>query len=585
MRTERLPLAIAIVLGFSFWIIDAAIDSLFFHDESFLKSLLFDPGAIELYMRSVAFGMFLIFGVIISKTVAKQISIRKEAERSKKRFMVLLEQASDAIVLTNLEGRLLYVNFRAVKLCGYSRDELLNKHFSELHPQKELERVSEAFRNTTKEGVGALDDTAILRKDGTIVAVDITGSLIEFEGEKLIQASFRDITAHKLLEDTIRNIAEGVSAETGEKFFSSMVCHLSRILGVEYSFLGELKVEEPEQVEVLAICAHGDLIDNFTYNIAHSPSENVVGGDLCCYPREVQKQFPKDHMLKNMNAECYAGIPLFSSKGLPLGILTVLGCQPLRNTQIVKYALKVFATRAAAELERKRSEDALKQSESNLRALSHQILTAQENERERLAADLHDVIGQTLGSIKIRLDTLLKKAMMHEGKVEAEALRDLIPVVRGAMEEVRAMGSDLRPSTLDSLGLISTINWFCREFNATYTDISVEVRAEIEEDKIPASLKVQIFRILQEALNNVAKHSKADSVQVYLGLKDELIVLNIEDNGSGMDLEHTMTSEDGSRGFGIPSMKQRTEYSGGAFSLESIYGEGTSVQASWPISA
>ena len=585
MRTEHHVLAVAVALGFSFWIVDSAIDSLFFYDESFLESLLFDVDGVELYMRSLVVVLFLVFGLIVSRILVKQERIQKSLQDSEKRYMTLIEQASDAILLTDLEGKLLDSNNKAVELFGYSKHEFLNKHYIELHPEEEAERVAEAFRNATTQGLGTLNNTAILRKNGTTLPVDITGSAISFKGERLVQGIFRDITERKREEETIRNIAEGVSADTGERFFHSLVNHLSRILGMEYSFVGELVDKERKQVEVIAFSAHSDVIDNLTYDLPHTPCETVVDKGLCYYPRDVQKQFPKDHKLKDMNAESYVGIPLLNSRGLPIGIMAVFGCQPLRDDKLVISTLQVFAARASAELERKRVEEELRQSESALRGLSAELLNAQENERARLAADLHDGIGQTLGSLKVRVETILKKATLSNGKVDVEQLKDLITVTKTAMEEVRNISMDLRPATLGSLGLIVTINWLCREFMSTYNDIGVEVRTEIQENEIPESLKIPIFRILQEALNNVAKHSEAHSVQVYLGLKDGHITLAIKDNGRGVDLNSVFPTKDGKRGFGIPSMKQRTEYSGGSFSLDSEEGRGTSVQASWPITA
>jgi PAS domain S-box-containing protein len=585
MRTEHRVLAVAVVLGFSFWIVDSAIDSLVFYDESFLESLLFDVDGIELYMRSLVVVLFLVFGLIVSRILVKQERIQKSLQDSEKRYMSLLEQASDAIILTDFEGKLLDVNNKALELFGYPKHKFLNKHYIELHPQEEAERVSEAFRNATKQGSGALNNTAILRKNGTTLPVDITGSVVAFKGERLVQAIFRDITERKREEETIRNIAEGVSAETGERFFHSLVNHISAILGLEYSFVGELVTEERKQVEIVALSAHSDVIDNLTYDLPNTPCETVVDKGLCYYPRDVQKQFPKDHKLKDMNAESYVGIPLTNSRGLTIGIMAVVGCQPLRHDKLVISTLQVFAARAAAELERKRVEEALRQSESALRGLSAELLNAQENERARLAADLHDGIGQTLGSLKVRIETILKKTTLSDAKVDVEQLKDLITVTKTVMKEVRNISSDLRPATLGSLGLIVTINWLCREFMSTFNDIGVEVRTEIQENEIPESLKIPIFRILQEALNNVSKHSEAHSVQVYLGLKDGYITLVIKDNGCGVDLSGLIHLKDGKPGFGIPSMKQRTEYSGGSFSFESKEGRGTLVQASWPITA
>jgi signal transduction histidine kinase len=136
---------------------------------------------------------------------------------------------------------------------------------------------------------------------------------------------------------------------------------------------------------------------------------------------------------------------------------------------------------------------------------------------------------------------------------------------------------DLRPSTLDDLGIVATIGWFCREFQKIYSTIHIEKQLDVQENEIAARLKTVIYRILQEAMNNIAKHSKADFMHLFLKKKDGRIELMIRDNGAGFDLENSK------RGFGLDSMRERTELSGGTFTTESTPGSGTTIWAIWPI--
>jgi len=137
---------------------------------------------------------------------------------------------------------------------------------------------------------------------------------------------------------------------------------------------------------------------------------------------------------------------------------------------------------------------------------------------------------------------------------------------------------------LDDLGLLATLSWFCRRYQAIYTGIKVELEQALEERDIPDSLKIVIFRVTQEGMNNVAKHAKADLVHLSLRKMDGGIELVLEDNGQGFDLKKVLGSESTKRGFGLTSMKERTELSGGAFAIESAEGKGTTVRASWPLS-
>ena len=142
---------------------------------------------------------------------------------------------------------------------------------------------------------------------------------------------------------------------------------------------------------------------------------------------------------------------------------------------------------------------------------------------------------------------------------------------------------DLRPSTLDDLGIVATISWFCREFEATHPQINVEKKITAKEESIPLRIKTTIYRILQEGMNNVAKHSNSQLVYIFLERKEGRIELRIEDNGQGFNVENVLEGKVGKRGVGLASMKERTELAGGLFLLHSIEGGGTNINASWPV--
>ena len=240
----------------------------------------------------------------------------------------------------------------------------------------------------------------------------------------------------------------------------------------------------------------------------------------------------------------------------------------------------LFVSRSLAK--RRRAEEALQRSEKELRLLSSQLLTIQENERGRIARELHDELGTSLASIKIRLETLIKQATSETDTLSVELLQDLVSVVQKSVEEVRNVSMALRPSTLDALGIISTITWFCREFQKVYPDIRIETEIDIQEDEVAEPLKIIIYRIIQEALQNVGKHSKADTIRICLQKTDGMIELAVEDNGSGFDTDEAFSVEASMRGFGLGSMKERTELSDGTFVIDSVKAKGTIIRASWP---
>jgi signal transduction histidine kinase/HAMP domain-containing protein len=229
-----------------------------------------------------------------------------------------------------------------------------------------------------------------------------------------------------------------------------------------------------------------------------------------------------------------------------------------------------------------RVEADLRKSQTDLRQLSMALLNAQEKERKMVAGEIHDSIGASLAATKFKVETALKE--MGDGNRQASvALESIIPIVHGAIEEARRIQMSLRPSILDDLGILMTINWFCRQFEATYSNIRIRKEIDIEEHEVPDPLKIVIYRVLQEALNNIAKHSKAAVVLLFLRKTGQVIELVIRDSGEGFDLSEAQSRIGTSRGLGLDSMRERTELSGGSFSIESNKGKGTVIRASWPL--
>ncbi len=187
-----------------------------------------------------------------------------------------------------------------------------------------------------------------------------------------------------------------------------------------------------------------------------------------------------------------------------------------------------------------------------------------------------------MSAIKYTVEHALERFDKSRDTPTAELLQATIPVIQEAIEEVRGIEMGLRPSMLDDLGILATISWLCREFETIYSGISIEKEISINEDEVPDRLKTVIYRVLQEALNNVAKHGKADQVHVCLRRNKGSIELEIKDNGLGFDIKEALSIDGSQRGLGIASMRERTELSGGSFTIESTRGAGTTVRALWP---
>lgn len=232
---------------------------------------------------------------------------------------------------------------------------------------------------------------------------------------------------------------------------------------------------------------------------------------------------------------------------------------------------------------REAAEKALRMSSRELAVLTEQLMNAQENERKRIAHELHDTAGQALSAIKYgleRAEVLARQGRMNDPR---PALERAVIGVQSVIDEVRSIAMNLRPSLLDDLGAASAVTWFCREFIATYPFIELAVRIDLDDGDIPARLATAVFRGVQELLNNVARHAQARHARVTLEARDNLLMLEVSDDGIGFDPGETVVSL--RHGHGIRNVRERAEMTGGRFTLAPPPGGGTLARVEWTLGA
>jgi signal transduction histidine kinase len=231
--------------------------------------------------------------------------------------------------------------------------------------------------------------------------------------------------------------------------------------------------------------------------------------------------------------------------------------------------------------EHHQTEAALRRSQEQLRDLSRKIVDAQENERKLMAQDIHDSISGSLAAIKFALEEKLD-SMGENPSPEEISLEKIISQVDDTIQESRRISAHLRPSLLDDMGLLSTVFWFCREFEKLHPGIQIEKKLDIAEDEIPEVLKVVVYRVMQEAMNNSARHGDATRISLKLGKRDNRIEFSIADNGCGFDPEEKFTESKVLSGFGLVGMRDRALLCDGKFEIASGKGKGTTVHISLP---
>ncbi len=225
----------------------------------------------------------------------------------------------------------------------------------------------------------------------------------------------------------------------------------------------------------------------------------------------------------------------------------------------------------------------LKQSDhlqEELRRLSRQILSAQEDERKKISRELHDVIAQTLTGINVRLAKLKKEAAANTKGLDQNIARTQ-RLVEHSVSIVHRFARELRPTVLDDLGLIPALHTFMKGFRKQ-TGMQVSLSAFAEVEQLTGERRTVLFRVAQEALNNASRHSHASRVDVKIKKLDGAVCMTIKDNGKGFPVEHTLHSKKNKR-LGLLGMRERLDMVGGKFAVTSAPRKGTTVLAQIPL--
>jgi signal transduction histidine kinase len=223
-----------------------------------------------------------------------------------------------------------------------------------------------------------------------------------------------------------------------------------------------------------------------------------------------------------------------------------------------------------------RLEDRARLQYAELKELSARLLQAQEEERRALSRELHDEVGQALSAVLVETRNLSSGLALRSEDQLRGHVETIKGLVEGTVRVVRNMALLLRPSMLDDLGLIPALKWQAREASKS-TPMDVTVAAELDSDELPDEYKTCIYRVVQEALHNSARHSHATSVRIRVEQQQNRLFLNIQDDGQGFDVQHT-------KGLGLLGIQERVTRLGGTFQVHSQPGRGTRLSIELPVS-
>jgi hypothetical protein len=231
--------------------------------------------------------------------------------------------------------------------------------------------------------------------------------------------------------------------------------------------------------------------------------------------------------------------------------------------------------------ERKRAEEALRQSEKQLRHLSVQLLTAQETERKRISRELHDELGQALTVMKLHINYIEKNLEEQQTELKEECEK-AVEYIDQVIENVRRLSRDLSPIILEDFGLSAAIRWLVGNFAKRYA-IKVALDMADIDTMISPDAHTSVYRIVQEALTNIGKHSQATNVSLTVREDTGFVWFSIEDDGKGFDAINAATNHFEEKGLGLATMKGRARMLGGTLLVRAKEGKGTRISLSIPV--
>lgn len=521
--------------------------------------------------------------------------------QSEEKFRALFEQSSLGAAIINLEKEIIeQVNNGLVKMLGYTADQLAQRPFHDLLLPDDQIQVEKWFASVKIQEEASFK--LHLRTIGgeTIIAL-MPCRLVRMEEESVLVAYFIDITDKERAEKETKLQLDRVTALSElsqalmrtmdqQDIFRVLYEKIRQVLPADFFLVALGQEESPELVpEFYAVGSTiGDEnAKNIWGTVVKDPevSEAIARHRMIICDWTV-RPFPFfQKLLLGTNGEPLRSaifIPIASRKSNQ-GMLCVQSTLPRAYMPSHLEMLRGLVAQTSLALSNAKTLMAYREQEENLQRLNVQILTAQETERGRISRELHDGIGQQLTAMKYLLESIRASARSNDEKkleaciTEARSLATLI------IEDLRAISLDLRPTMLDDLGLKPTLEWFTNQF-AQRHEIKVDMDCRVQGDNsIAPEVSTTSYRIIQEALANVAKHSEATNVRIALFKKDGKLHLEVDDDGNGFSptLLHNKQVTQGCSG--VLNMKERARVLGGSFSLESSNGQGTQLRVELPL--
>lgn len=467
--------------------------------------------------------------------------------KSEEKYRLVVENANEAIVIIQ-DGLFRYVNPKAIKIMGYSKEELTSRPFIDfIHPE-ERDFITERHLKRLKGGsLPNIYSTRIIDGEGTTKWLEVNSVLITWMGRPATLSFFNNITERKKAEESLRLLEAAVQQAKDSIIITTAnpVRPTSKIVFVNPAFSSMTGYSAEEVIGKPSLILQGPGTEGMDWvRLESSWSQGKV-----FYLETVS--YRKDGTPFNLEWQI---IPLRDEKG--------------KVTHFVSIQRDIT--------ERKVAEEKLREYQKQLRSLASELSLAGEEERRRLATDLHDHIGQTLAITKLKLGAL-------RDLLPSDDSRDFLSEIRSLVEKTinytKSLTFELSPPILYELGFEATIEWLGEQIQKQHS-IIVEMANDGLSKPLDRDVSILMFQIMRELFMNIVKHARAAKVAVAMKRKGDAIEVMVEDDGIGFDI-----SKVDKNSFGFFSIRERLKHFGGTLVIETEPGAGTRVRLTAPVRA
>ncbi len=524
-------------------------------------------------------------------SVQNDITEQKEAEEMLITRSHVLENMAEGVNIADENGIILYCNSAFEDMWGYRRDELIGKHVSILNaatPEENKQIIENVLKELQKSGFWR-GEFFNMRKDGSLFYTDAHISTIDIPEKRIWISVQNDITESKReeKEKSLRAAEMKALYQTSleinkladiDNLLNDIVKRAVTLLNVNRGELSLIQKND-KSLEIAAVFPPNEKLIGTTINISQGLAGRIAKSGEPYMLHEIKNKGEGRFGQLDGDSYRFLGVPLKVQERV-IGVLSIFDeYHPNAFEEESIQLLSLFAAQAAIAVENSSLFNQVYDGRRELRFLSERLMRVNEDERKKIARELHDQIGQTLTAIKLNLENV--NHMNVDASTSLELERS-IKLVEASVNQVRELSLELRPPELDHLGLISALRWYI-DRQAEHAGLTADIHLPENQVNLAPEAVTACFRIVQEAMTNTIRHASATEVRLDLLEHENMMKLTFQDDGVGFDSKAALAGIGLGINLGLTGMKERTELIGGKLEILSAPDNGTKIIVSVPL--